>query len=395
MELTFEPSILNLVPELITTRRDLHRHPELGYEERRTAGIIAERLEVLGYEVRTGLGETGVLGTLRGDGDESAPTIAFRADMDALPLQELNDHDYASVTPGCMHACGHDGHVAILLGFARWLAERETPFPGHVKLLFQPAEEGGGGAVPMIEAGVLEDPKVDMIFGLHLWNQLEVGLVGIKEGPLMAATDEFNILVKGRGGHGAIPQLSVDPIVAAAQVVLALQTIASRRVDPLKPIVVTVGSIKGGTTHNIIPTQVRLQGTARCFDPEIRRMLPQWIEECAASAAATVGAEIELEWMPAYPPLYNHARGVEILENAAAEVVGRESVVPAEMTMGGEDMAYYLQKVPGCFFWLGACNPRKGYDQAHHNPRFDFDEDALPIGVAVFAAAVELFFAAK
>jgi amidohydrolase len=386
-----DDSIRPLIDELVATRRDLHRHPELGYAETRTSNIIVQRLTELGFEVRKGLGKTGVVGLWRGE-DPNGPTVAFRADMDALPIQEENTHGFVSTVPGLMHACGHDGHVAILLGFARWLSTRPQRFPGHVKLLFQPAEEGGGGARPMIAEGALDSPQVSAIFGLHLWNQVPTGYVGVKDGPLMAATDEFRITVKGRGGHGAMPHQTSDAVLAAAQVVQALQTIASRRIDPLESVVVTVGSLHAGKAANVIAERAELKGTARSFLPQIRRMLPGLIEQTARSAAAISDASIEFDWIEEYPPLINPKREAEFVRAVAISELGEEFVLPALPTMGGEDFAYYLEKVPGCYFWLGAGNVEKGIDKPHHNPRFDIDEEALPLGVALFARLAETFF---
>lgn len=394
MSINIPEEIKSLEKEMIQTRRDLHQHPELGYQEVRTSKIIAERLSELGFEVTTEIGKTGVLGLLRAEKDD-APCIAFRADMDALPLTELNDHKYKSLNEGRMHACGHDAHVSILLGFARWLKESAPKFPGHIKLVFQPAEEGGGGAVPMIEHGILESPKVDMMVGLHVWNQLKLGLAGVSSGPLMAATDEFELKIVGLGGHGAIPQQTKDAIVAASHVVLALQNIASRFVDPLEPVVVTVGQINAGSAHNIIAEEAILKGTMRTFSPEIREKLPMLIENTAKQAAGILGAEVEFKLIKLYPPLINHDSGAELVEKAAIEVLGKENVGKAIPTMGGEDMAYYLEKVPGCFFWLGSSNPEKGLDKPHHNPYFDLDESCMINGVAIFAKCAKMFFASK
>lgn len=394
MSINIPAEILELEKELIATRRDLHQHPELGYNEHRTSKIVVERLTELGYEVTSGIGKTGVVGLLRAE-KENAPCIAFRADMDALPLEELNTHEFVSQTKGLMHACGHDAHVAILLGFARWLKSSAPKFPGHIKLVFQPAEEGGGGAVPMIEHGILESPKVEMMLGLHVWNQLHVGLAGVSSGPLMAATDEFEIKVIGKGGHGAIPQQTTDSIVAAAHVVLALQNISSRLVDPLEPVVISVGQLNAGSGQNIIAETALLRGTVRTFNRELREKLPAMIEETARSAAKIVGADVEYSMIRQYPPVINHQSGAALVKNAAIAVLGKESVQPAIPTMGGEDMAYYLEKVPGCFFWLGSANPDTGQDKPHHNPYFDIDESCMLSGVAIFAKCVEEFFAGK
>lgn len=391
MTWTPPPDIDVLIPELVATRRDLHRHPELGYEEHRTSERVASRLSELGFQVTRGLGKTGVVGRWPAAQTEG-PTIAFRADMDALPIQEENTCDYASATPGIMHACGHDGHVAILLGFARWLSQA-PPLPGNVVLIFQPAEEGGGGAVPLIEAGVLDNPPVSAIFGLHLWSQVQVGAVGVKSGPFMAAADQFRIEVLGKGGHGAMPHQTTDAVLAAAQIVCALQNIVARRIDPQEAAVISVGTLHAGTAGNIIAERAEMQGTARSFLPEIRDSLPGLVEESARHAAAGLGARTTLDWERGYPPLFNHPRESDLVRRAAVALLGEAPVLEGKPTMGAEDMAYYLEKVPGCFFWLGAGNPEKGIDKPHHNPRFDIDEDALPLGVALFARIAREWFA--
>ncbi len=385
------PEIRRQTDELIATRRDLHRHPELGYAEFRTAGIVAERLKKFGFVVREGVGGTGVIGVWEGS-EPGHPAVAFRADMDALPLQEENTHDFCSKTPGCMHACGHDGHVAILLGFARWLSESGQRFPGPVSLIFQPAEEGGGGAERMIAGAALTDPPVSHIFGLHLWAPAPAGVVAIKAGALMASTDSFTITVRGHGGHGAIPHTATDSVVVAAAITTQLQSIVARQIDPLEPAVVTVGRISAGTSDNIIAERAELVGTARSFNTEVRARIPELIERMARGVAAGHGAEIDFEWRAQYPATINDEVATAFARETAQAVFGHEWVVESPPTMGAEDMSYYLQKIPGCFVFLGAGNPEKGMVYPHHNPRFDFDEDVLSQGVELFASLCERHF---
>lgn len=374
--------------ELVATRRDLHRHPELGFEERRTGGLVAERLSALGIDVRTGIAGTGVVGVIRGAGSR---TVLLRADMDALPIQEESDHDYRSTVPGRMHACGHDGHTAILLGVARLL--QSDPPPGTVVLAFQPAEEKPGGAKPMIEAGVLLDPPVDAALGLHLWTNLPVGTVGLNPGPMMAGAAEFRLTITGRGGHGALPHQAVDAVVVASHVVVALQTLVARETNPLDAAVVTVGSIHAGTTFNVIAEQAVLEGTVRAFDDAVRETLRDRIAALAQGIAGALGAGAKLEWTPHYPATINDPRVAALVAREAEAVCGPANVFRDIRTMGAEDMAYFLRAVPGCFFFVGAANPERGITAPHHNPRFDIDEAALPIGAEILSRAARAFLA--
>jgi amidohydrolase len=385
------PEVAAMTEELIATRRDLHAHPELGYQERRTAGIVAARLRELGIDIREGVAETGVIGLLRGA--RPGPTVLLRADMDALPIVEANEIPYRSQTPGVMHACGHDGHTAILLGAARLLAARREQLAGSVKFIFQPAEEGGAGAQRMIEQGALEEPAVDAAFGLHLWNVGPLGAVGVREGPMMACSDVFDLTVMGKGGHAAAPHRTIDPVVIAAHLIVALQTLVSRETDPLQSAVVTVGRIQGGEARNVIPDQVLLQGTIRTFDPELREAMPRRLERVARGVTEALGGTCELSHRFGYPCLVNDAAMAEIVRAAARPVVGEEHVVVAPAVMGAEDMSYFLQRVPGCFFRLGSANAARGLDYGHHHPRFDFDEAALPVGVEILAGAAQRFLA--
>ena len=383
------PEVAAMAEELVAIRRDLHAHPELGYEERRTAGIVATRLRELGIEVQEGVAETGVIGLLRGA--RPGPTVLLRADMDALPIQEASEVPYRSQTPGVMHACGHDGHTAILLGTARVLAAQRERLPGVVKFVFQPAEEGGAGADRMIAAGALEGPAVDAAFGLHLWNHGPIGAIGVREGPMMACSDAFDLTVKGQGGHAAAPHRAIDPVVIAAHLIVALQTLVSRETDPLQSAVVTVGRVQGGDVRNVIPDQVLLQGTVRTFDAGLRQALPQRLERIARGVTEAFGGQYDLSYRLGYPCLVNDAAMAEVVRAAACPIVGEEHVVVAPPVMGAEDMSYFLQRVPGCFFRVGSANAERGLTRPHHNPCFDFDEAALPIGVEVLAGAARRF----
>ena len=367
------PEVLALRDDVVALRRDLHRHPELAWNEHRTAGQVARALAGHGLELKTGLGGTGVVAEARG---KPGPTLLLRVDMDALPIQEDSRSPHASEIPGAMHACGHDGHVAMGVAAARLAAARRAA--GTVRVLFQPAEEGEGGAQAMVAAGVMN--QVEMAVGVHLWNELPVGTLGVKAGPLMAAVDRLRIVVRGRGGHGGKPHRSADPVVAAAHVITTLQTIVSREVPPTLAAVVTLGSVHGGQAFNVIPDDVTLLGTIRTFDAELRRSMPERVSRIAAGVTEALGCRAEVEVRPGNPPVVNDAAVAERARRAAARVVGEENVVEPEPTMGGEDMAIYFERAPGCFVFVGSANPARGLDQPHHSPRFDFDEDALMIG---------------
>jgi amidohydrolase len=362
--------------KLIETRRDLHRHPELGFEETRTAGIVADRLARLGLSPRGGIGRTGVVA----DPGPRAPRILLRADMDALPLSEGTGASYASEVPGKMHACGHDGHVAIALALAERLAR--SPAAERFRFLFQPAEEGAGGAEACAADGVLDG--VDAAFGLHLWNQLPVGKVGVNRGALLAAVDEFSIEVEGRGGHGASPHETADPIVAAARIVEALQTVVSREISPLDPAVVTIGSIHGGTAFNIIPSSVRLTGTARSFTEDAGKALPEKMARVVRGTAEAAGVKARLDYRRVNRATVNDREMAELVIETACEFVGEENVDSETRTLGGEDMSVFLSRVPGCFFFVGSA-PAGGH-RPHHSPDFDIDERSLAIGTALFEA---------
>ena len=363
---------------LVATRRDLHRHPELAFEERRTAGVAARRLREIDLAPREGVGRTGVLADLGAGG----PRLMLRADMDALPLTETSAEPYASEEPGRMHACGHDGHVAMGLAAARRLAA--DPPAGPVRFLFQPAEEGQGGAQACADDGVLEG--VGSAFGVHLWSPLPVGKIGVNRGALMAAVDSFEIEVEGRGGHGAAPHETNDPIVAAARIVEALQSVVAREISPLDSAVVTIGSIHGGTAFNIIPGSVRLTGTARSFTEATGKALPEKIRRIVAGTAAACGVEAAVRYERVNSATVNDAKMADLVIETAARLLGDDNVETETRTLGGEDMSVFLNAVPGCFFFVGCA--REGPLRPHHSPRFDMDERALAVGTVLMEAVV-------
>jgi amidohydrolase len=377
---------VELESETISFRREIHMYPELGFQEKRTAKLVSEMLSKWGYEVHTGIAETGVLGILRcGEGR----VVALRADMDALPIQEENEVPYKSRVPGVMHACGHDAHVAMLLTAARILSEMKDKLRGAVKLIFQPAEELGGGlsgAFKMIEEGVLKDPDVEAIFGFHVWNNLDSGKIGLREGPILASTGRFEIDVKGLGGHGASPHLAIDPIVVSASIILNLQTIVSRNLDPLESGVVSACSIHSGTAFNIIPESAKIIGTYRALTFEVRDLLKKRIREISEGVAKAFNAECKVTLADGVPPTINNPVAVRMAKSVLSELVGLNNIVEVKPSMGGEDFAYYLEKVPGAFLELGTRNVERGITSPHHNPRFDIDESALKYGSASYAA---------
>jgi amidohydrolase len=371
---------------LVQTRRDLHRHPELAFQEHRTAGIVAERLRAAGYDVQTGVAVTGVVGTLKG-GAGDGPTLLLRADMDALPIAEECAHDFTSTHPGLMHACGHDAHVAIGLAVAERLARTRDEWGGTVKYVFQPAEEGGGGAMRMVEEGVLEG--VDAALGLHVWLGMESGVVGVVPGPQMASAGEFEITIRGRGGHGAMPHDTIDAVLVGSQVVVALQSIVARNVSPLDAAVVSVGIFHAGTAQNVIADSARLVGTVRAFDVDACAELPRRIERVVAGVCSALGAEYGFHYQQDTPPTINDPALAETVRLAAEEVLGPEFVRtdPDVRTMASEDFGEFLLRVPGCYFFVGARNEATGAVHPHHSPRFDLCEDALPVSVDVLERA--------
>lgn len=370
--------------ELVHYRRDFHRYPELGFQETRTAGIVAESLSSMGLKVQAGIGKTGVIGLLEGLRD--GPTVLLRFDMDALPVEEENEVDYASQTIGLMHACGHDGHMAVGLGVARVLAGYRNQIAGKVKFLFQPAEEGLGGALAVMADRALENPKPDVAMALHLWNNIPIGQIRVTTGPTMAASSIFTLTVKGKGGHGAAPHKSVDPILAAAHIVAALQSIVSRNVDPLQSVVVTVGQISAGTTFNVIPEEAELKGTVRSYNNELHRLAYRRILEMAQNMAAAFRCSATMETVAIVPTVVNASEPAAAVREAATAIVGEENVI-AGQTMEAEDMGFILEEVPGCYFFVGSANDEIGLNYPHHHPRFDFDERAMIYGVATMAQA--------
>lgn len=373
-----------LLPELVRLRRQIHQNPELGFEEHRTARLVAETLRELNIEVTEGIAKTGVVGLLKGQ--EDGRVVALRADMDALPLEEKTGLPFASRNQGVMHACGHDAHTAMLLGAAMLLSQVRDRLPGRVKFIFQPCEESPpGGAQGMIQEGVLDKPKVGGIFGLHVNPLMPAGTIGLKEGTVMAAADMFKLVIKGKGGHGATPHHTVDSIVVAAHVIQALQTIPSRYVDPVKPVVLSIGTIHGGTKSNIIAGEVKLSGTVRTLDPSLRERIPELMEKMIKGVSSAFGAECSFEYERGFPPVVNHSQMVELVRRAAAKIVGSKRCFPIKQpSMGGEDFAYYVQRVPGAFFHLGVAK-KEGPNYPWHHPQFDIAEEALPVGAAILA----------
>jgi len=371
-------------------RRDFHIHPELGFREVRTGGIVAKELEALGIEVTKGVGKTGVVGLL--EGAKPGPTLLLRFDMDALPIVEETGTEYASQNNGVMHACGHDGHTAIGLTVAKMLNARREQLAGTIKFCFQPSEEGNngeevGGAEMMMRDGVLDSPKVDMTLALHIWNEKPLGWVGVTQGPVMAGAEIFTVKITGRGGHGAIPDAAVDPIIAAANIVNALQSIVSRNVPPLETAVLSVTNIHGGTAFNVIPQEVTLEGTIRTFDKGVRQKVVERFEQIARGVGEGMGCQVEINIKRITPALVNNASMTAKVQETARRVVPESNLDSEYQTMTAEDMAYMLEKVPGCFFFIGSNDKAEHLDYGHHHPKFDFDEEALIRGSALMAAA--------
>jgi len=369
--------------ELRTLRRDFHQFPELSFKEFETARKIAIYMKELGYEVKENVGKTGVVALLKGAKEN--PTVALRADMDALPVKEMTGLSYASKNDGVMHACGHDIHVTCALGAAKILASLKDGLQGSVKFIFQPAEEINAGAKAMIDDGVLENPNVSMIFGLHNNPEIPVGKVGLKEGPLMAAVDSTFITVIGQGGHAAYPHRVIDPIVCASSVIVNLQTIVSRNVDPQKSAVISFGSINGGMANNVIPDEVKLAGTVRTFDEGLRDSIEGWMKRTVENTASGLGCKVEFNYRRDLPPVVNHPEATKIALRAAQKVFGEDGIILPTPSMGGEDFALYQKKVPGCYFWLGVGNPDIDAVHPWHSPHFKADEEAFPLGAALLA----------
>jgi amidohydrolase len=378
--------ILPMNDQIIDWRKHFHRHPEIAYHENKTSAFLRDFFEGLDLPIRT-LAGTGLRADL--EGLAGGRTIALRTDMDALPLEEEGEKEYRSANPGACHACGHDGHMAILMAVAEVLFRRKDRFRGQVVFLCQPAEElPPGGAKPMIDEGALDG--VDAIFGLHLWQPMATGTVGAVKGPMMAQSDNFRITVTGKGGHASMPQTAVDPILAASYVVTALQSVVSRNVDPLKPAVLSFGTVHGGTVYNIIPAEVKLSGTVRTFDPVVQALMKKRLFEVSRATAESMAAAAEVEYEDGYPPLVNHAAETDFALGVAARVLGSDKILDIPPVMGGEDFAYYLQKIPGAFLFFGAGD---GMRFPHHHPGFDIDEKALAPAAALLAALALEFLA--
>lgn len=369
----------DLTGRLTSWRRDLHKRPELGFAEHETAAFVAERLRGIALDVTTGVAKTGVVGLLRAT-KSMRPPVLLRADMDALPIAEAPGRTYGSEIAGKMHACGHDGHMSMLLGAASVLASVRDRLDRDVVFCFQPGEEGFGGAEAMIRAGVLSEHGVGEVYGLHLWSLFPVGTVQIRSGPAMAAQDEFVATMIGKAGHGAMPHEAIDPVLAAASAVVAFQSIVARSIDPIQPAVVSVGSLHAGTAANVIPDVATMHGTLRSFDERVRETLRRRVREVLEGTAAAAGCRLEFTLHPGYPAVVNDATAVERVRRHAAAVVGADNVVDPAPMAAAEDFAYFLQQAPGAFAFIGAGNVTRGIVAPHHAPSFDIDESALPIG---------------
>lgn len=377
----------SLETEIINIRRDIHENPEVGFDLERTSGIVAQLIKSWGLKVETNIGKTGVVGTL--EGGKKGKTIALRADMDALPMEEENDVPYKSKNKGRMHACGHDGHTAMLLGAAKALSKSKDYIKGNIKFIFQPAEEGPelGGAKPMIDDGALDG--VEAIFGLHISTLYPTGILGINMGPAMASTDVFEIKLIGKGGHAGMPHNSVDAIAMAARFINEVQYMVGRQIDPLEPLVVSIGTIHGGFVSNVIAETVEITGTIRTYSNEIRNAVITKIKSILDHITGLAEGSYEINIIPGLPPLINDLEMAQFAEKAGLDVFGDENVlVLKKANMGGEDFAYYLEKVPGAFIWLGAGNKEKGLTHLMHSPKFDFDEKALVMGTKLLVKLV-------
>ncbi len=370
-------------PETQALRRDLHQHPELGYREVRTAGVVVRELRALGLEPRTGIAETGVTAWV--EGGEPGPRRLLRFDMDALPVEEQTGAAYASCEPGRMHACGHDGHVAIGLTVARLLQRHRAELAGSVLLVFQPAEEGLNGAERMLAEGALQNLAFDAALAVHLWNDFPVGKLLISAGPFMAGSAVFRIVLQGRGGHGASPHQTADPVLAAAQLITTLQGVVARNVAPLEAAVLSVCSVRAGEAFNVIPDQAELRGTLRWFSPQVGETLRRRLHQVTEGVGAAMGCGVTIELQDLTPPVINDPATVEQVRRVARQLLPQAEIVPEYCTMGSEDFAYFLQVVPGCMVFVGSANAERGLNAPHHHPRFDFDEAALPQAAALMA----------
>lgn len=385
----FRSQVESLYPEMVAQRRDFHRYPEIAFEEMRTAGIVAQQLAELGLEVQTGVGQTGVVAVL--EGRQHGPTVLVRCDMDALPIQEENQTEYVSQTANRMHACGHDGHMTIVLAVAKALVREREYMHGQVKFLFQPAEEIAAGAKAMISDGALDYPKPDVSLGLHLWNELPLGTVALVPGPMMAGADLFQVKITGKGGHAAMPNLAVDPLLTAAHVITVLQSIVSRNVAPQDVAVVSVTRLDTGDAFNVIPDSVTLYGTIRTFRKEVREHIVDRFQAILDGVVTAMGCHAEIDIQALTTPVINDPAIIEQLRTGFASVAPDLAYRDDVNSMASEDMALILERVPGVFFFVGSANAERGLNYPHHHPRFDFDEKALVIGASLLASAVSAY----
>jgi len=389
MERNLRKEIEGMKEWLVEIRRRIHMYPELGFEEFETSKLISDWLERFGFEVKRGVARTGVVGLLRGK--KGGKTVAIRADMDALQMDEANQVSYASKKKGKMHACGHDAHVAILLGVAKLISSVKDRVIGNIKWIFQPAEEGGGGGKMMVEEGVLENPKVDAIFGAHVFPFLPIGKVGVYEREGLASADRFTITIIGKGGHAASPHVTKDPILASGHLITQIHSIVSRNIDPLDSAVVTIGKVSGGTAFNIIPNTVEILGTVRALTPQVRKDLRSRIEEVVKGTVQSFGMDYRFDFEYGYPVLINNSEMTQLVISACSKSISKENVVVLKPSMGAEDFAYYLERIPGSFFRLGCRNEEKGIIHPYHSSLFDIDEDVLPFGVEMFVRVIEQY----
>ncbi len=370
--------------QLIAWRRDFHQHPELAFAEHRSAKIIADTLGQMGLSVQTSIAETGVVGTLKGG--RPGPILLIRFDMDALPIVEETGAAYASKQDGVMHACGHDGHMAIGLGVAQILSSKSQELPGTIVFIFQPAEEGQGGAERMIAEGILDGLGASRSLGMHIWNEKPLHWLGIAPGPIMAGSERFDIVIRGRGGHGASPHLARDPVLAASQLITACQSITSRSLDPLESGVVSFTVVQAGETWNVIPSSVRLEGTIRTFSEASRTTVIERMKEISKGICSAAGCQVELEFERITPPLVNDTETAALAAEVAHQLFPEFEIDREHRVMGSEDMAFFMQEVPGCYLFIGSSNSARNLDAPHHNPLFDFDEKVLPIAAGLVAA---------
>ena len=377
--------VAGLNDQLIATRRDFHRHPELAFQERRTGEIVANKLDELGWKVKRGVAETGVVGLLEGSGPGN--TVLLRVDIDALPIQEPKDRPYSSLVDGVMHACGHDGHTAVGMAVAELLSRYSDSIKGQVKLVFQPAEEIMSGAIKMIEEGVMKDPDVDRVLSFHLWSGLAVGQVVSQAGPIFSSADEIRITAKGRGGHGGMPHLSVDPIIITSHIVTSLQTILSREIAPTQTAVLGFGTVHGGTAFNVVSDQVELSGTVRTLDDSVREYVLRRTEEIASAVAKGLRGEAEFKHVRGAPAVVNDESVAGLVAEVAAPIVGEENVVNMPPPQVGDDATFFLREAPGCYFLVGCANSQRGITASHHSAQFDIDENSLTVAARILTEA--------